>query len=352
VTPQTPADAEFHRLRRRLRLAVGALVFVTLVGILGFTIIGRGQHGLIDAVYMTVITLTTVGFGEIIDMSANPAGRVFTTVLLLVGMGIVAYTVPMLAAFFIEGQLRHIFARRRMQKNIEQLTGHFIVCGDTPASRYVAHELLRTGRPVVFIAPAESALDAEEAARMPVVTGDPSDDSVLQSAGISRAGGIVLGMRADGDNVLGVLSARRLAPNARIIAATDHTETEPKLRMAGADAVVSPSRIGGLRMASELVRPHVVTFLDQMLRETGGSLRVEEVAIPDGPDLRAPTLAASGLDQVSGCVLLAIRRADGSFQFNPPRDAVLEAGVTLIVMTDAEGRRRLVAAVEKLSGAG
>ncbi|HEX9728683.1 MAG TPA: NAD-binding protein [Gemmatimonadales bacterium] len=342
--PPAGSDAEFNRLRRRLRLAVGALVLVTGVGVLGFVLLGRGSHGLIDAVYMTVITLTTVGFGEIIDLSGNPAGRLFTIALLLIGMGIVAYTVPMLAAFVIEGQLHHIFRRRRMQNSIAQLSDHYVVCGDAAAGWYVAEELVKSGRPTVLVVPTEEMLEAalNHVGEVPAVTGDPSEEGVLLTAGTDRAAGIVFAMKEDKDNVLGVLTARRLAPKARIIAATERSETESKLRSVGADAIVSPSRIGGLRMASELVRPKVVSFLDQMLRDKGGSLRVEEVVVPTDGTGAGKTVEALGFRDLDGTVLLAARHPDGRFEFKPPPDTVLEPGMALIVMADAAGRERLV----------
>ena len=341
-------DAEFDRLRWRLRLAVGALVLVTGVGVLGFVLLGHGEHGLIDAIYMTIITLTTVGFGEIIDLSNHPMGRVFTIALLLVGMGIVAYTVPMLAAFVIEGQLHHIFRRRRMQKTIAQLSGHYIVCGDVATTWHVAEELVRTGREVVVVAPTEESLEAAYAALgdVPGLAGDQTDDQLLRAAGIERASGIVFAMDEEKDNILGVLTARRLNPTARIIASTERPEAEDKLRVAGADAIVSPSRIGGLRMASELVRPKVVSFLDQMLREKGGSLRVEEVTVPAEGTAAGRSLDWLKVEEVEGAVLLAVRRADGGFEFKPSLSTTLEAGMALIVMADAEGRERLQQRIE------
>jgi voltage-gated potassium channel len=336
--------AEFYRLRRRLRLAFGALVLVTAVGVLGFLLIGGAGQGIVNAIYMTIITLTTVGFGEIIDMSSNPAGRVFTVVLLLVGMGIVAYTVPMAAAFVIEGQLHNIFARRRMQKTIAEMANHHIVCGDTTACWHVAEELIRTNREVVVVAPTAEAL-AEARHRLGDclgIVGDPSSDEVLLEAGAERAAGIVVCTNNDKDNVLGVLTARRLAPRARIIAATEQPETEVKLQTVGADVVVSPSRIGGLRMASALVRPTVVTFLDKMLREKGGTLRVEEVTIPKDAHVSDRTLAGLEVDEVAGAMLLAVRHPEtGEFTFKPPPDTSLTAGMTLVVMADPGGLDRL-----------
>lgn len=144
--------SEFNRLRRRLAIAVIALVAVTAVGVVGFALIGGAEHGLLDALYMTVITLTTVGFGEIIDMSNSPAGRVFTILLLGVGFAIVLYAVPMMTAFVIEGQLLNVFARRRMDKTIRSMSDHYVVTGGTAVASHVVEELVNTGRSVVLVA--------------------------------------------------------------------------------------------------------------------------------------------------------------------------------------------------------
>jgi voltage-gated potassium channel len=292
---------------------------------------------------MTVITLTTVGFGEIIDMTNNPAGRVFTVLLLLVGMGIVAYSIPLMAAFVIEGQLSHTFLRRRMLKRVAQMTNHYVVCGDTPAAAHVASELVRTGRDVVLTGVAEDSvlLSDSELSGLPVVSGDPSDDSVLVNAKVQSATGVVAGMESDKDNVLVVLTARRLARGLRIVAAAEQTDVDPKLRAAGADAVVCASQISGMRMASELVRPKVVSFLDQMLRDKRSSLRVEEISVPH---IRSETVSMSSgkIDEVVGAVVLAIQRhGSDQFEFDPPADTPLESGMSLIVMADAEGRAKI-----------
>ena len=325
--------------------ALVALFAVLTIGVVGFEIIGGSRHTLVDAIYMTVITLTTVGYGEIIDMSNHPGGRIFTVCLILLGMGIVAYTVPMLSALVIEGELHHLFARRRMLRKIGSMKDHFIVCGDTAASAYVAEELARSGRNVVYIAPTEEALEeaAERLGDMPGMVGDPTDDKVLTAASVSVARGVVSSMQEDKDNILVVLAARRLAANARIIASTTQVETESKLRVAGADGVVSPSRIGGMRIASELVRPTVVRFLDEMLRDKRADLRIEEVPIP--ANVVADHRHLSDLwtsDDVAGVVLLAIRQPeDGHFHFRPPVTTPLKSGMTLVVMSDSDGRMRL-----------
>ncbi|MEE8571890.1 MAG: NAD-binding protein [Gemmatimonadota bacterium] len=337
-------EIEFNRLLSRVRLALGALFLVMAVGVLGFVLIGGGNYGIIDAIYMTVITLTTVGFAEIIDMSQIPAGRLFTIILVLVGMGIAAYTIPMLAALMIEGQLHNIFMRRRMEKTIAEMVGHHIVCGDTTATWHVAEELTRTQRGVVVVVPDDEALSAarNRFGDIPALVGDPSDDQTLIGAGIERAAGLVFSMASDKDNVIGVLTARRLAPNARIIAATEEPETEAKLQMVGADGVVSPTRIGGLRMASELVRPAVVTFLDKMLRQKGGTLRVEEVSVPRNADVTGRTLASLQIDDIPGALLVAVRMPQtGDFEFKPPLSTPLEPGMTIVVMAEPDGLDKL-----------
>ncbi len=336
--------AGLYRLRRRLFIAVAALGVVTAVGVVGYLIIGGDEYGLVDAIYMTLITLTTVGFGEVIDLSNNPAGRAFTIFLLLGGLSVVLYAVPLMGAFVIEGELFHAFARARMEKAIGQMTGHYLVVGDTAAAGYVTDELRKTKRQVVFVVP-----KADEAGELlnglgdiPHLVGDPTDDDTLRDAGVDRAGGVVASMDSDNDNILVVLTARRLAPHARIVAATERVATEAKLRAAGADAVVSPSRIGGMRMASELVRPHVVTFLDRMVRDDARSLRVEELTVPSDATAVGKTLKALKVDNVKGAVLLAVRRAGtGDYEFRPPPDTAVEAEMTLVFMADADGREQL-----------
>jgi voltage-gated potassium channel len=347
--PRTAPELELIRLRRRLVIALAALLLVTMTGVVGFSIIGRGRYGVVDAAYMTVITLTTVGYGEIIDMAGHPGARLFTMALLLSGVGIVAYTVPALAAFVIEGQLNHVFTRRKMQKAIAGIRDHFIVCGDTPESVHVADELLRTRRPMVFVAPGEAAAQPvrERGADVPVLVGDAGHDAVLLEAGIERAAGVVLAMQSEKDNLIGVLTARRLAPRARIVATSHAPETETKLRAVGADALVTPEHVGGLRLASVLVRPAVVTFLDTMLRQKGGTLRVEEIAVPSPAE--GKTLASLQLDDTPGALLVAIRAAGSDeFHFKPAPGTMLTKDAVLVVIADPDGlaqaRRRLDAA--------
>ncbi len=221
--------SKFNRLRRRLAIAVITLVVVTAVGVVGFALIGGAEHGLLDALCMTVITLTTVGFGEIIDMSNSPGGRMFTLLLLLVGFAIVSYAVPMMTAFVIEGQLLNVFARRRMNKTIRSMSDHYVVTGGTAVASHVVEELVNTGRSVVLVAPEGASTGEPDTGTVPVVVGDPTDDSALKAAGIDRAAGFIACTESEKDNILAVLTARRLAPRVRIVAATERVATEGKL---------------------------------------------------------------------------------------------------------------------------
>jgi voltage-gated potassium channel len=268
----------------------------------------------------------------------------FTIGLLMLGMGIVAYSLPLVTAFIVEGQFFRVFDRRRVQKMLAELKDHYIVCGDNVTASHVAKELMRSGRKLALVGPTDEALSLlqEAAEGAPGVVGDPTDEAPLLAVGIERAAGVVACTQSDKDNVLVVLTARRLAPEARIIAATEKPETDTKMRAVGADAVVSPSRIGGLRMASELVRPRVVTFLDRMLRDERASLRVEEIAVPAGSPAVGRKLSELYSDDLRDVLLLAIADENGeTFEFKPQVERSLRVGDRLVVMADAKARARI-----------
>jgi voltage-gated potassium channel len=324
-------------------MAAAAAVAVLAVGVVGYTIIGWGEHSIIDALYMTVITLTTVGYGEIIPMEDNPAGRVFTMVLLVFGMGILVYFASTVTAFFVEGQVERVFWRRRMRQAISELKEHFIVCGDQEVGAHVIEELRRVRRPVVAVIPLgkEQALGSG-LSDVPVVEGDPADDAVLREAGIARAAGLVAAMDSDRDNVLIVLTARQTNPIMRIVAMVADPRNEAKVRRAGADEVVSPPAIGGLRMASALIRPTVVTFLDAMLRDRDRNLRIEEITCGAGSPAIGRTVGDLELDDQPGLLLLAVAESKaGRTHFKPDDGLSLNQGDTLIVMGGPEAVENL-----------
>ena len=335
-------EADLAQLKRRLLGALGFILLVTLAGIIGFSVIDP-DAGLIRAFYMTAITLTTVGYGEVIAIDSDGA-RIFTAVIILVGMGATLYFVSTGTAFLLEGQLGHVFRRKKMERDLTMISGHTIVCGTGPTAMYAASEIAATGRSIVLVG--ASAAEIEESVvdlpTIPVVIGDMTDDDILLAAGIDRADGLLACSESDNENVVVTLSARQLNPGLRIVSRLTDVQQELKIRKVGADGVVSPYHIGGLRLASELVRPTVVTFLDTMLRDTDNALRMEEVAVPSGAPIVGKTIADLRLADFPGVLIVAVRRADGAWTYNPPRTDRLRAGMSLVFMgsPDESGQLR------------
>lgn len=339
----TPQDVERDMRELRVRL-LGGLAFmlgVTALGTVGFHFIDPAA-GWVRAFFMTAITLTTVGYGHEVTLDSN-AAFFFTAFLILLGMGGVAYFVTTATAFILEGQLGHVFRKRRMEKELSRLSGHLIVCGSGQTALYTAKELVSVKRRVVVVAdrPEEAPRVQAELPDVPVLVGDPAKDEVLITAGIQRAAGLVACTDTDKENLVVTLTARQLNPTLRIVTRVVEVEGEPKLRKVGADAVVSPNYIGGLRMASELIRPTVVTFLDTMLRDKERNLRIDEIRIPEGsPSIGSP-LNGLGLDKFPGALLLAERESDGSWHYNPPRNEKVTAGMVLIFLGSPADARAL-----------
>lgn len=324
---------DLNALRFRLAAAGGVLVALLVVGVIGYRLLAP-ESGWIDAFYMTVITLTTVGFGEIVPLDGR--GRLFTSILILIGMGGVLYFVSTATAFVLEGQLTHLFWKRRMQRDIERLTDHLIVCGDSPAAVYAIRELRATDRAVVLIIPegatGETHSTLAEAPDALVVRGDPAEDEVLLAAGLARAAGLAACTTNDRDNLVITLSARQLNPAVRIVASVKDLSHTDKLRKVGADGVVSPESIGGLRLASELIRPHTVSFLDIMLRDRDLNLRIDEISISGGSRTVGRTAGEIRDMDLGRALFMALRRPDGDWVYYPPNDTRVAAGSTLILM--------------------
>ncbi|MHB8837763.1 MAG: potassium channel family protein [Gemmatimonadaceae bacterium] len=335
---------ELNALGRRILTPIAVLFATYLVGIVGYKWIGGRDHSWLDALYMTTITLTTTGYREVIDITQHPAAMIFTIVLLLFGATAVVMTGSMLTAYVVEGDLTAGFRRRRMQKRIDAMRAHTIVCGAGQTGTAVVRELAATDRSVVAIeGNAERAAVFEKLfAGVPVLVGDCTDDEVLTQAGIGRASGVVVCTDDDKVALVTTVLARQMAPKARLVARASDERAAARLRQSGADAVVSPGRIGGMRMASELLRPSVVTFLDQMLRDENRNLRIEEVQVEQGSSLDARQVESLRLHEYgTGLLLLAMRQRDGSYVFNPPASTQVNGGCCLIVMGDPASVTRL-----------
>jgi voltage-gated potassium channel len=328
------SDKQLIEVRRRLRNAALAALGTLVVGTGGYMILGRGRHGFVDALYMTVISLTTVGYGEIIPLEGHPWGRVFTMVLLVFGLGLLTYFVSTMTVFVFEGHLGQVFWRQRMHKAIGELKEHYIVCGDRMVAAHVIDELRRVQRAVVSVVPAGCELHplATEGELLQV-EGDPADEDILREAGIMRAAGLVSAMESDRENVLVTLTARQTNPIMRIVSMLIEVKNDAKLRRAGADAVVNTSMIGGLRVASEMIRPSVVTFLDSMLRDRDKNLRIDEITIEPGSPAIGQPIGSLRVNAMSGLLLLAYVAANGKDRhFKPDEAMIVEQHGTLLVM--------------------
>ncbi len=330
---------------RRLGAAMILLVALLAAGTIGYRVLVGGTW--FDGLYMTVITVTTVGFGEVVPgLSESVVGRTFTIVLLLIGMGLLLWVVSTLTAFFVEGDLSDILRRRRMQKAIDAIRDHVIVCGVGATGIEVVDELVDIGVPAVVIEQSQEKLD-RALVRMPFlhILGDATSEEVLMRAGIERARGLVTGLPVDKDNLVVTFMAHQMNPSLRIVSRGIDPAIRERLKLAGASSVVFPSQIGGLRLVSEMVRPHVVSFLDRMLRPgQEGTWRFEEVEIGEGSAASGRTLGSLKIAERSGMPVLAMSEENGhKITYYPDSGTVLHPGTRLVVM----GRRDQV---EKLRG--
>jgi voltage-gated potassium channel len=296
---------------------------------------GGPQVTLLDAFYMAVVTISTVGYSEIVNTQTNPALRLFNIFFILIGIGIMLYAFSASTAFIVEGELNHIFRRRKMEKLIRDMHDHLIICGAGETGTYLVKELLKTGNVFVVIDHEEERLGRiSKLGEVPVLKGDGRDEGVLTAARIQTARGLASVLPEDKDNLLTTVTARQLNPNLRIVARCAEAGMVEKLLRHGANAAISPNMIGGMRLASELIRPSVVTFLDTMLREQSGTMRVEEIAVLDGSPWVGKKLREMDLHGRYELLALAIRKPAGDMQFNPRNDTVMASGDVLVVMGD------------------
>jgi len=309
---------------RRIQFGLLAVLAVLAAGSVGYVVLG---FGLLDAVYQTVTTITTVGFREVHPLGT--AGKIFTIVLIIVGVGTALYAFSVVLESLVEGHLRQHFERRKMEREIARMSGHTIVCGWGRVGRAVADYLAGQSAEVVVV-----DLDPQRVADIayPAFTGDVTDDEVLRKAGIMRAGALVTAINTDAENVYVTLSARSLRPDLIIIARARTEASESKLLRAGATRVVNPQRIGGQRIAAAALQPNVVEFLDVVMHDGSLEFRLEEVLVCAGSRLAGRTLEEANAGETAGALVLALRGRDGAFLTNPPMHTPVDAGYILIAI--------------------
>jgi voltage-gated potassium channel len=308
---------------RRVWFGLGLLAVITFIGTVGFVLFG---FSLLDALYQTITTISTVGFREVEPF--GPGEKLFTMGLVLSGVGTALYTLGVLVDTLVEDRLTSVFGRRRMRR-INELRDHVIVCGWGRVGRTIATYVTGAGRDVVVI-----ERDPERVASVshPVIAGDATDDTVLAEAGIERARTLIAALDTDAGNVYVTLSARAMRPDLFIVARARIDSAVERMQQAGADRVVNPQQIGGARMAAFALQPHVAEFVDVIMHDGSLEFRLEEIVIPTGSAAAGRSLRDAHLRDRTGALVLAMRNEQGEFHTNPSPDTVIEPGQVLIAI--------------------
>ncbi|MBX2810184.1 MAG: potassium channel protein [Myxococcales bacterium] len=335
--------------RRRMFLALGLLAWVIAGGAAGYWYIGNRisdlQWSVGDCIYMTAITISTVGYAEVLPLAGVTLGREWTLGLLVFGISANVYVTSAITSFFVESDFVNIRRIRRNQKRREKMKNHYIVCGAGGTGAQVVREMLSMGEKVIAIDVRSELLDelqtleqreeptltSQEESNLVTLVGDATDDDTMLQAGIQHAKGLVATLDDDKTNMFMVVSARQTNPKLRIVAKAGSDSASKRLRRAGADAVVTPTRIGGLRLASELLRPRVVEFLDEMLRDRQSLFRIEEATVSETSSVCNKLLREADLRSRTEVLIIAVRESDGpKLNYVPKPDMPLQAGMTLI----------------------
>jgi voltage-gated potassium channel len=326
-----------EHISRRLAFLAAAIAFTLALGTVGFTTIEH--YSLFDAFYMTLTTVTTVGYQEVHPLST--AGRVFNSFLIGFGVTTIFLGIGLATQTAIELELNQYFGRRRMKSMIDKLRDHYIVCGFGRVGRGAAQELTEAGARFVVVDNKEERVTRATRMGMLAVLADATRDETLREVGIDNARGLIATLASDADNLFVILSAKTLNPALKLSARIAEEESGEKMRRAGADHVFAPYNITGHRMAQAMLRPHVAEFLDFATKNLGLDVNIEQVRVGDHSGFVMHSLQDLQVRRDLGVIVLAIRDADGTMSFNPPADAVIHGGDHLIAMGEAESLDRL-----------
>lgn len=321
------------KLRYSLLMLLGIIAF----GTCGYYFV---EHlPLFEAFYMTIITISTVGFAEVIPLSQ--AGRIITVIIIILGISVGAYTIGMLVRALVEGELVQIFGRRKVQKQVSGLKNHFIICGFGRIGRIVCSELDADNIDFVVIEKDPTVIEHIEARKYLYLEMDATTEEALMQAGVMKAKGIVTAVNSDANNVFITMTAKSLRPDVFVLGRASEEKNEAKLFRAGANRVVSPYLIGGRRIAQMLKKPTVVDFIDVAMMGTHLGLMMEEASVGDKSSLIGKSLIDSNIRKDYGAIIVAIKKVSGDMIFNPMPSEKLEGGDVIVILGKKEDLKRM-----------
>lgn len=329
------------KVSRRLRFSVFFFILILITGSVGYSLLGGEETTLFDGFYMTVITVSTIGYSEVVNLENNIPGRLFTTFLAFTGIGLVTYMFSTLAALIIEGDLRHTFLKQKSERIIVHMEDHYIICGVGRVGIQVTEELSITDRDFSFgdINEERVLTLCEQNKGYYGLVGDCTDDQFLEKLGVRKAKGIFVCTDDDNTNLVVVLTAKQLNPKIRaVVMCKDHGYTR-KLKSIGADRVISPFTIGGIRMADEMLRPDATNFMETMMHSNPQDLRFEQISVSSR--LAGRKLSSLNIAELDNTLLIALRDKDHHWLINPKPDYHIQEHTVIIVLTSAEERRIL-----------
>ncbi len=340
-TIKTFDEGRYSGLKKLIKGLI-LLGMVIIVGTSGYIVLEK--WGFLDALYMTVITITTVGFKEVRQVSVP--GKIFTVVLIFMGIGIMAYTLGMVAQMMVDLQIRSILGRKKLGSRRKNIKDHYIICGYGRIGRIIASELKENNIPCVVVDLNPESRQSLENKKIPFVIDDATSEEVLLEAGIERAKGLVAVVLSDADNLFITMTARGLNPDLFILARADEEPSKKKLLRAGANRVVLPYLIGGQKMAHTIIRPEVEAFLQSMVHDRDMELKIEEIRVSGNSALNGLNLVDSQIRKSLNVIIVAIRKGGGEMTFNPSSESLIEADDILIALGRAEDLDKL----EKMLG--
>lgn len=310
--------------------AIALLALILLLGTLGYKSLDPGISWF-EGLYMTVITISTVGYGEVWGLTEE--ARIFTVFLILAGIGLVSYVLFAVSQAVVEGQLQHFLGRRKVDKIIAKLNGHVILCGFGKIGEIVAEQLKKHGKQFVVIEKDTANTDRFEQEKYLYIIGDATEDSTLKRAGIERASSLIAATSPDANNIYLTLTARELCPEITILSRAFEKSAEKRLIRAGANKVIYPDRMGGMRLAFSLLRPAMISFLDVLAQSfEEGEVELEELTVGERCSIIGKSLKEAQIRPNFNLIVLAVKRADGTMNFNPGGETVIEAGDSLMTI--------------------